>query len=325
MEMDDKCPLCLHNSNIVIVSGYHSIDCPRCGNYLAERVMLVPNYFVTNHVDDYRYLLSAATRRAFERSQRSNGRSKLLTIAWENLKEVAEGIRIKPGIIPAAEMLLMWFGEAQKSIADWVDIDSERDYPLAVCKNAREFSVVLNYLIQSEVLTTASPHAIGTNEYIPIGKFRLLASGFEKIEELGKAKHKKNAFVAMWFDPRLYDAYTKAMERAIKDTTTLNVLRADKIEHNDDINDRILGDIRSSAFLIADFTGNRGGVYLEAGYAMGLGIPVIFTCFDTARNKKRLHFDTNHRNHIFWKDCDHLYSKLVDRIRATVPIEYLQD
>ncbi len=31
-------------------------------------------------------------------------------------------------------------------------------------------------------------------------------------------------------------------------------------------------------FMIADFTGHRGGVYFEAGFAHGLGIPVIWTC-----------------------------------------------
>ena len=36
--------------------------------------------------------------------------------------------------------------------------------------------------------------------------------------------------------------------------------------------------IRKSKFLIADFTGQRGGVYYEAGFAYGLGLPVIWTC-----------------------------------------------
>jgi hypothetical protein len=40
----------------------------------------------------------------------------------------------------------------------------------------------------------------------------------------------------------------------------------------------MISQIRRSKFLIADFTGHRGGVYFEAGYAMGLGLPVFWTC-----------------------------------------------
>jgi hypothetical protein len=42
--------------------------------------------------------------------------------------------------------------------------------------------------------------------------------------------------------------------------------------------------------LVADFTGQRGGVYWEAGFAQGLGIPVIRTC--KSDELWKLHFDT---------------------------------
>lgn len=42
-------------------------------------------------------------------------------------------------------------------------------------------------------------------------------------------------------------------------------------EHSNKIDDEIIGEIRRSAFIVADFTGHRGGVYFEAGFAMGLG------------------------------------------------------
>ena len=35
--------------------------------------------------------------------------------------------------------------------------------------------------------------------------------------------------------------------------------------------DRIIAQIRASKFVVADFTRNRGGVYYEAGFALGLG------------------------------------------------------
>ena len=95
-------------------------------------------------------------------------------------------------------------------------------------------------------------------------------------------------------------------------------MRIDKTEHNDKICDRIISEIRTSGLVIADFTGQRGGVYFEAGYAMGLGIPVIWTC--RSSDVDGLHFDTRQYNHISWDSAEDLRIKLVNRIRATLPL-----
>ena len=58
-----------------------------------------------------------------------------------------------------------------------------------------------------------------------------------------------------------------------------------------------------------------GGVYYEAGFARGLGIPVISTCREDERGK--LHFDTRQYNHIFWKAPADLADQLHDRVAAT--------
>ncbi len=83
--------------------------------------------------------------------------------------------------------------------------------------------------------------------------------------------------------------------------------------------DAIIAEIRKSLFMVADFTENRGGVYFEAGYAQGLGIPVIWTCRHD--HKDRLHFDTRQYNHILWTDEIDLFEQLRRRIEATIPVE----
>jgi len=67
---------------------------------------------------------------------------------------------------------------------------------------------------------------------------------------------------------------------------------------------------------VADFTGSRGGVYFEAGFALGLGIPVIWSC--RKNDVKKVHFDTRQYNHIVWNDSSDLYRQLRDRIEATI-------
>jgi nucleoside 2-deoxyribosyltransferase len=49
-------------------------------------------------------------------------------------------------------------------------------------------------------------------------------------------------------------------------------------EHANKIDGEIIAEINRLTFMIADFTGHRGGVYFEAGIAMGLNVPVIWTC-----------------------------------------------
>jgi hypothetical protein len=75
-----------------------------------------------------------------------------------------------------------------------------------------------------------------------------------------------------------------------------------KHHHLNKVDDEIIAEIRRSRFLVADFTCEpdkvRGGVYFETGFAMGLNIPIIWTCKDTSM--KDLHFDTRQFPHIVW-------------------------
>jgi len=107
----------------------------------------------------------------------------------------------------------------------------------------------------------------------------------------------------MWFDDSMKDVYNKAIKPAIEAAGYSSYRVDDDRSHSDQITNKILAEIKNSKFLIADFThgdsGARGGVYFEAGYAQGLGIPVLWLIKD---NMKNAHFDTNHYPHTIWKD-----------------------
>jgi nucleoside 2-deoxyribosyltransferase len=127
------------------------------------------------------------------------------------------------------------------------------------------------------------------------------------------------AFVAMWFHDQTKDAYAEGILPAIEQSG-YQALRIDKKEHNNKIDDEILAEIRRSRFVVADFTSEpdepRGGVYFEAGFAAGLGIPVIWTCH--ASLEKKIHFDTRQYAHIFWETPAELFERLKNRIGATI-------
>jgi nucleoside 2-deoxyribosyltransferase len=136
---------------------------------------------------------------------------------------------------------------------------------------------------------------------------------------LKKQNNLKQAFVAMWFDEKMMSIYNDGIEPAITKAGFVP-MRIDKKEHANKIDDEIIAEIRNSRFLIADFTSEehkpRGGVYFEAGFALGLGIPVIWTCHEDLIGQ--VHFDTRQYNHITWKNAADLEAKLYNRIRAII-------
>jgi len=116
-----------------------------------------------------------------------------------------------------------------------------------------------------------------------------------------------------------HDAGYKGMYGVIEPATRAagyEPLRIDSKQHNGKIDDEIMASIRASRFVVSDFTGNRGGVYYEAGFAHGLGLPVIFMC----REGDELHFDIRQYNCIFWKpeNFEDAQSQLKNRILATL-------
>jgi nucleoside 2-deoxyribosyltransferase len=144
--------------------------------------------------------------------------------------------------------------------------------------------------------------------------------GWNEIDKLTAPTNDfSQAFVAMWFDPTMDEAYSVGIEPAVR-ANGYKALRIDNKEHVNKIDDEIIAEIRRSRFLIADFTcapkDIRGGVYYEAGFAQGIGIPVIWTCSKHAEND--LHFDTRQYAHIMWETPKELFEKLKNRIGAVL-------
>ena len=171
---------------------------------------------------------------------------------------------------------------------------------------------------------------------------QITPTGWAYLESLRQANpESKKAFVAMWFTDEMKETCEKHIKPAAKKAGGYIAEPINDKDYNGNINDAIIGEIRSSKFLIADFTGNRGGVYYEAGFAHGFNIPVIYTCSEDWWNKeinmkveaelenkktetvtikeiREVHFDVEHYNFIIWKDGADLYTKLLNRIKATI-------
>ncbi|MEW6026320.1 MAG: hypothetical protein AB1599_03370 [Planctomycetota bacterium] len=179
--------------------------------------------------------------------------------------------------------------------------------------NEKEFMALLNALKEMSYISQTNADALRA-----IVSIYITAKGFDRIYELGKVNpESRHGFVAMWFDPSMDNAYKNGFEKAVIDAG-YEPRRIDKKEFVGDIDDEIIAEIRRSRFLVADFTEFRSGVFYEAGFAFGLGIPVIYTCNEKCKDKIKEHFDTRQKKHITWKDETDLYKQLKNSITANI-------
>ena len=74
--------------------------------------------------------------------------------------------------------------------------------------------------------------------------------------------------------------------------------------------------IRDAAFVLVDLTHANEGAYWEAGYAEGLGKPVLYLCKQDVFQSQGTHFDTNHCTIVQWRpDAPEVFA---DELKATL-------
>lgn len=184
--------------------------------------------------------------------------------------------------------------------------DANADPPLVAASSVNELGWLLDYVVE-----------VGYAARVDAWALTLKPKGWEQVQPGAGVGIPGKCFVAMSFDESLKDAYEHGIYPAVKEDCKMDPVRVDFVEHNEKICDKIVAEIRTCQFLVADVTLQRAGVYFEAGFAMGLDRPVIWTCRED--DFKNVHFDTRQYNHIVWKEPKDLRTKLTDRIRATVP------
>jgi len=228
----------------------------------------------------------------------------------ENFESLLSALPSPISLLDQMDHALLLVAERQERADEFISVDLDIDFPLLYVRDGRECQYLFEQVHNRNVV-----HLQRTAE----GFFecRLTPTGWEEVQRLQSLMPDSNqAFVAMWFHESTVDAWQNGLDPALRECG-YDPVRIDMVRHNDRIDHKIVAEIRRSGLLVADFTGNRQGVYFEAGYARGLGIPVISTC--QAQHASKLHFDTRQFFHILWKDPDNLRTELVDQIRATIP------
>ncbi|NKE69625.1 hypothetical protein [Candidatus Manganitrophus noduliformans] len=311
-----ECPICGKlnvPSKSVGTKDVNEYDCHVCGDYSISRQSSI-NLKSLTAVDKAK--ISAFTReRSLEKKPRITivSNREIAQVSAEPAISADEIISLFPRTVSERlERALKNLYLNSSGIPGHLDyINQNDDYPILFAESREAYNFILMALVDAEWIECK-------NTPVGISSVTISVHGWNKLAEMESRRIGKNseqAFVAMWFNTNLNDSYSHGFKKAIE-VCGYEVVRVDVKEHNEKIDDRIISEIRKSRFLVADFTGHRGGVYFEAGFALGLGLPVIWTCRQD--HKDDLHFDTRQFNHILWEDSSDLFERLRRRIEATI-------
>jgi len=303
------------------------ITCPYCGDY---RLLFLFEGGYPSIEPSARYALSMACRRKNLGEPKSDGRSQTLYIdSAETAGNLSLNYRVPGDAIEQLDFLLVTFAEFAPNLSQetpeftlgaWTALVGLPDHNAfrRICAMAEE----AGYLQASDM---------------NVETWSLTLAGWERVRQIREVtRAKKDAFVAMWFHQSMNQIWEQGFHPALSDLGWIPV-RIDKEHFSGRIDDEILKRIRKAGVLIADITGARHGVYFEAGFALGLGIHVIWTCntgwrtmLQTEVNPNDLtppkveergwfdvaHFDTHTFPHILWKDAEDLKRQLSTRLEA---------
>jgi len=295
-------------------AGY--FDCGHCGPYcLSGTAAAILRGTLTDdrpEIPRIRAVLSHAVWRM------SGGRN------WAQINSVNLDRIIKENRLPSlpeqANNLVRWLGDNQTP-GEGIDLDSEDFQTIIGAETVGGASFIIKYLCNVGLIEGIPSEAV--NREMQVLDAKLSMGGWARYDELKRgAADSRKAFMAMKYGESELDIVFDKFRVAVGQTG-YDLARLDQRPAAGLIDDKLRVEILTSRFLISDLTHRNPGAYWEAGYAEGLGKPVIYTCKKRVFDSESTHFDTNHHLTVLWEPdrLDEAASALKATIRATLPSE----
>ena len=324
---EKQCPICGRSDcsvNLVPVKTtesstqpdlFFSGNCSTCG-WVHVSMYLVNDKLETGLIDRSEFM-GCLKRHSIIREL--SGNLSIMPIRTKN--DLMEGVFLPSTPLRQVDMLIEYIASQQASLSEFVRFDSSKDYPICFAKNESDFCFIVKSAYELDYIKgRGKDNPIldnGGRLHLSDEFLMLTLQGWEKVQELKEqSPYSKQVFVAFHFDTNeiMKGIYYSAIAPAISECGLIPYVTLDD-DHGNSITDVIIAGIRKSRFVIADVTDASQNVYYEAGFAYGLGIPVVLTCReDSAKNDMK--FDTSHIKHILWKDGADLRIRLINRIVA---------
>jgi len=302
------CHICNSEAQITRINfNLEFVECIRCSSYNLSKDAKSLNI----PTEEKRIAISHWIRKKSENKEPINISHSILKI----LIEEAE----LPNPNEQVNNLIRWLGKNIKYYNETKKVSSKILASVIGVKDKKGILYVAGHLQDNNFLTFNTDYKLESDI-----KFQLTFKGWEKYEEL---KHPDiisgYAFMAMQYkDKEHNEIYKKYFKKAVKQTG-FELRRLDEVLTAGLIDNQLRVEIMNCQFLLADLTNDNNGAYWEAGFAEGLGKPVIYLCEKKHFDNFKTHFDTSHHTTIIWeKDKIELAMKnLKATIRATLPIK----
>lgn len=315
----NKCPLC----NFELLSkpsgpGQDELmyyECPHCGRFKIDidNCEMLPYHY--GKKSDLGHILSYYSRKIQSTSD----------IKWPLINSDKIEKFIKTGSLPApqeqAEYLIYWLGSNLSGPGEAIKLSWKEHGAIIGAKSPEGFNFIILGLME-EGLVPETKIGVGSEANVTLS-----FKGWHKFEELRRGiSTGKKAFMAMPFGKNNIDNIVDNYFRIAVRETGFKLTRLDDEPKAGLIDDRLRVEIKTSRFLIADLTYDNNGAYWEAGYAEGLGKPVIYTCAKE-HFQKGTHFDTNHHLTVIWDEekPEEAVYQLKATIRATLPDSIIEE
>jgi nucleoside 2-deoxyribosyltransferase len=263
--------------------------------------------------------------------RRSEETDKILSVSYwvrhnqhkENYVQI-DILKLRPLLIPfvspkpkeQANKLLFWIGDNFPKPNDEIDFELNDLISVIAAYDANGVDYICRFLINEGIFDKAN-----ISPYSESGSFSGILSfkGWDRYYELQRSnKDSRLAFMAMKFgEEPLNSIYKKVIKKAVEQTG-FDLRKLDEEPRAGLIDDKLRVEIRRSKFLIADLTHDNNGAYWEAGFAEGLGMPVIYICEEEKFKSSKSHFDTNHHLTVTWKNDEAGLKKFAEELKATI-------
>jgi len=314
MNMGEACPVCASPlRTFERCSGGRDAfrySCPQCGNFILSGTLAASLPGILDGEPDASPKISHAIRTM----QQVNEGAELHT---NTVTEILK--RPLPSPREQADLLIRWLAQNAPAPGESVEVEAATHSAVIGAKTEDGFFLVLRHLVDEGLVLAEWEQAMGTPDRVHA---MLSFKGWDYFESLrrGGATYRR-AFMAMEYgDPEL-DKVVDAVFRPAVGQAGFELFRLDDEPRAGLIDDQLRVEIQNADFLIADLSHDNHGAYWEAGYAEGLGKPVIYTCEAQKFEEKKTHFDTNHHLTIVWDkgDPEEAGQRLKATIRATLP------
>lgn len=322
MNAKGNCPIC-NSDSIVNNDNIHTlqVQCESCGKYNITDV--AQNYFTNNEIPNKAIILSYWIRK-------NQVNESFPTIDLVKMKYIIQN-HFFPKPKEVADNLLLWMGSNLNKPNDETNIPLRVLKPFIGSVDEEGVKYVADHLMEQNYVrhrgfAYSSINGGQRNPPEDMLKATMTFKGWDRYYELQHSnKDSRLAFMAMKFkEEPLNTIYETVIKQAVSQTG-FDIRKLDEEPKAGLIDDKLRVEIRRSKFLIADLTHDNNGAYWEAGFAEGLGMPVIYICEEEKFNSSKSHFDTNHHLTVTWKNDESGLTKFSEdlkaTIRATLPVE----